>query len=98
MEPSVNRGVPMMPFEPTCISRAADQAVSFRTRRLFLPLGALLLICSAETLLSQIDPGKLTDRNSSSMAIVSKNQLLAPEKAYGSFCRMTSPGSRSKLL
>src|SRR5579864_8130631 len=81
MEPSVNRGVPMMPVEPTRVSSAADQAVSFRTRRLFLPLGVLLLICSADTLLSQIDPGQLTDRNSSRLAIVSKNQLLAPEKA-----------------
>ncbi len=81
MEPSLNRGVPMMPVALTRISRAADESFSIRTRRLFLPLGALLLICSAETLLSQIDHGQLTGRNSSSLAIVSKNQLLAPEKA-----------------
>jgi ABC-type transporter Mla subunit MlaD len=44
-------------------------------------MGALLLICSAETLFAQIDPGQFIDRNSSSLATVFKNQQPAPGKA-----------------
>jgi tetratricopeptide (TPR) repeat protein len=44
-------------------------------------MGALLLICSAKTLFAQIDPGLFIDRDPSSLATVSRNQLLAPGKA-----------------
>lgn len=71
----------MMPFELARVSRAADQAVSFRTRRLFPTLGAFLLICSAWSSSAQIDPAQLIDRNSSKAPTVSRNQLLAPAKA-----------------
>jgi tetratricopeptide (TPR) repeat protein len=71
----------MRPIEPARVSKVVDHAGSFRIRRVILPIGALLLICPAETLFAQTDPGQFIERNSSRLAIVSKNQLLAPEKA-----------------
>ncbi len=71
----------MRPIEPIRVLRVVDHIASFRTRRMLLPMGVLLIICSARTLFSQIDPGQFIDRNSSSSATVSKNQLLAPGKA-----------------
>jgi tetratricopeptide (TPR) repeat protein len=71
----------MRPIEPARVSNVVDHVTSFRAGRVLLPMGALLLICTAETLFAQIDPGQFIDRNSSSLATVSKNQLLAPGKA-----------------
>jgi len=77
----------MRPIEPARVSKVVDHVPSFRTRRVLLPMGALLMICSAETLFAQIDPGQFIDRNSSSLATVPKNQLLAPGKALQSIKR-----------
>ena len=71
----------MWPIEAARVSRVVDCVTSFWTGGILLPTGAMLLICSAGSLFSQFDPGQLTGRNSSSMAMVSKNQLLAPAKA-----------------
>jgi tetratricopeptide (TPR) repeat protein len=44
-------------------------------------MGVLFLICSADSLFSQIDPAQLIDRSRSRPPTVSRNQLLAPGKA-----------------
>ena len=71
----------MSPIEPARVSKVVGRAPFFRIKRILLPMGALLLSCSTETLFAQVNPGRLIDRSSSSMATVSKNQLLAPSKA-----------------
>ena len=62
-------------------SEIRDRLYAFRTTTVLLPLGALLVTCSAGSLFAQINPVQLMDRNSSSPQIVSRNQLLAPVKA-----------------
>ena len=71
----------MRPIEPIRVLKVVEHIAPFRTWRMLLPMGILLMICSAESLFSQVNPGQLIDRNSSSSATVSKNQLLAPGKA-----------------
>jgi len=53
-----------------------------RTRRVLLPMAALLLIPSVESLFAQIDPAQLINRSSSGPQTISRNQLLAPGKAW----------------
>ena len=60
------------------ISKVSDH---LRAKRILLPIGALLLICSACPLSAQIDSALLVDRKSSRAPTVSRNQLLAPAKA-----------------
>jgi len=58
-----------------------DHMDASRTKRVLLPLGALLLICSVGSSFGQIDSAQLIDRNLSKPQTVSRNQLLAPGKA-----------------
>ena len=53
-----------------------------RTRRVLLPMAALLLIPSVESSFAQIDPAQFINRSSSGPQTISRNQLLAPGKAW----------------
>jgi tetratricopeptide (TPR) repeat protein len=52
------------------------------TRRVLRPMAALLLILSVESLFAQIDPAQFINRSSSGPQTISRNQLLAPGKAW----------------
>jgi tetratricopeptide (TPR) repeat protein len=67
--------------EPVRVSKVVDHLLSFRTKKILMSIGALLLICSAVTLFAQIDPGQFINGNLAGMSTVSRNQLLAPGKA-----------------
>ena len=80
----------MRSIEPIRALKAVDHTASCRTRRILLSIGALLLICMAETLFAQSDTRQFIDRGSSSLATVSKNQLLAPGKALRAIKRASA--------
>jgi len=59
-----------------------DQECPFRPERVFLLIGALVLIFSVGSSSAQIDPTQFIDRSSSGPQTISRNQLLAPGKAW----------------
>ena len=59
----------------------SDCVPAFQTKGILLPIGALLLVCSAWPSSAQTDSAHLIVRNSSGAPTVSRNQLLAPDKA-----------------
>ena len=71
----------MRPIERTRLAEIRDHVQVFRARRILLLAGALLLICPSGSLFAQIDPTQFIDRSSSRPQTVSRNQLLAPDKA-----------------
>jgi len=71
----------MRPGKTARPSLIRDHIHALRTKRVLLPMGALLLICSVGPSFGQIDTAQLIDRNSSGSLTISRNQLLAPGKA-----------------
>lgn len=53
----------------------------FLAARLLLPVAVVILVCSAPSAFAQFDSTKLVDPGPSGSYLVSKNQLLAPDKA-----------------
>lgn len=72
----------MRPIKTARYSEFADRIFALRATRVLLAMEALLLICSVGCSFAQIDASHLIDRSSSSPQTVSRNQLLAPRKAW----------------
>ena len=71
----------MNALKTSTLSNRRDDLYVFRTTRILLPILALLIFCSALYSFGQIDSARLTSRIAPGPGTVSRNQLLAPEKA-----------------